>query len=239
MPIIPPPDHNMTIKLLNFYVPISFYNINDNNNTIIINSVDYTITKGNYNASNLLAELQYLLNGLIGVSFDASTNFFKFTGSSSFTLDGSSLTILGFDTAQTSVGNVITSTYPIDLTGDNVVYFDVPNIMTPNLASSSGDRTSLIHSLNIDVPFGSVLYYENSTSFYHVVQESHISFFHVRLLGEDQKTPLDLQNHNWAATIEIGFVPKQVQPTTAGNFKEIYQQYLDLLKKGPPKPESF
>jgi len=231
-PIVPPLNHNMTLKLKNMYVPISFTVINNNNNTFTLNSVDYTIPNGNYTAKQLATKLMSLVSGdepAFTVSFSSITNKYTFSSSDDFTIDGTCDYVLGLDGETSSSSNELESTYPVDLTGDNMVFLDVKNLSTSNLASSSGTTTSIVASVLVDVPYGSVLYYTNTSESYFTIQQDHISFIHLALYGEDATTLLDLNNFDWSCTVEIGFVPKQSQPTVANTFKDIYVEYIKSL----------
>jgi hypothetical protein len=233
-PVAPPPNHNMTLKVLNITVPVSYTLVNDSNNTLIVNDSTYTLTNGNYNATTLKTHLSSILTGYT-VTFSSITNKFTITHSTTnFTISSSSTCqkLLGFpsDQAVSSTSLTLTSTYPIDLSGDNVMYIDIANLVTMNLSSSSGNRTSIVKSVLLNVPYGSVLYNEDTTGMEGVViQEDHIGFLHVRLFGEDATTLLDLYNSNWQMTVEIGFVQKSNQPTLVNSFQDIFRQYIDRL----------
>lgn len=234
-PIVPPVNYNMTLKVVNLYVPISFTLINANNDVFIFNSHELKIPHGNYNATELqkvLTELVSPYDATWGVSFYQPTNKYTFTSTlSNFTLDGSCLYLLGFITAKSSSGLTLTSEVPINLTGDNIIYLDIPNISTFNLSSASGSRTSIVGSVLVDIPYGSVLYFNDTSDTRFVVQEDHISFWHIKLVGEDQITPLDLNNLDWGLTLEISFVPKTFQPSFSQTYKDTYTKYLEGLIK--------
>lgn len=94
----------------------------------------------------------------------------------------------------------------INLSGQyNVLYVDISNILTTNLSSLTGRRTSIVESIPVTVPYGSVMYYEDKTTTYHSIQEDIISYIHVRILGEDMLTPVDFQGQNWNMTLEFEF----------------------------------
>lgn len=239
-PVIPPLNHNMTLRLKNIYIPLTMYIVNDTNNTLIIDTTTYTLDNGNYNANSIITELISKLGSNFTITYDNITNKLTFTKSTgNFTIQSSStcLRILGFqeNTSYTSTGNSLTSIYPIDLTGDNVLYVDLPNIKTFNLSSRTGTQTSIISSILLDVPFGSVLYYENPILQGSVIQEDHISFIHIRILSEDGINLLNLQNANWEITLEIGFVPKTQQPTISNTMRDIYKNYLENIIKNNDK----
>ena len=106
---------------------------------------------------------------------------------------------------------------------------DCKNLSTPNLTSTTGTKTSIIKSVLVDVPYGSVLYHEDTTNTMFVIQEEHISFFHIRLYGEDQITLLDMNNFEFSITLEIGFVEKTYQPILSNTYKDVYKNYINSL----------
>ena len=228
-PIIPPAGYNMTLSLKNVYIPISFTILNSKNNTFILNDTTYTIPEGNYTATELATTIMNTVSATepsFTVEFSSTTNKYTFSDTTDFTIDGTCLSILGLPGASSSSSGELVSTYPVDLTGDNVIYVDVRNLTTFNLSSTSGARTSIIASLLVSVPYGSVLYYEDTNNTQFTLQEDSVSFFHIRLYGEDQTTLLDLNNFNFSITLEIGFIPKAHQPTLPTSYKDTYREYL-------------
>jgi hypothetical protein len=165
------------------------------------------------------------------VSFSSTTNKYTFSNDTDFTIGGTCDYVLGLDGESSSSSSELVSTYPVDLTGENVVFLDVKNLSTSNLSSSSGTNTSLVASVLVDVPHGSVLYYENKSSNYFVIQQDSLSFIHLALYGEDARTLLNLNNFDWSATLELGFVPKQSQPSLVNTFKDVYLDYIRSLGK--------
>lgn len=233
-PIVPPAGHNMTLKLKNLYIPVSFTIINSNNNTLTLNSVDYTITEGNYTAKQLATKIMDLVAGdepAFTVSFSSITGKYTFSSSDDFTIGGTVDYVLGLEGETPSSSSELTSTYPVDLTGENVIFIDVKNLSTSNLLSSTGTTGSIIASVLVDVPHGSVLYYENRSESYFTIQQDHISFIHISLYGEDCATLLDLNNFDWSCCLQIGFEEKRSLPSLVNSFKDVYVQYLKSLEK--------
>lgn len=226
----------MLLRVKNFYMPLSMYIINDSNRTLIIDSTTYLLPKGNFNASNLTQELETLLGVNYSISFSTITNKYTFTKTSGeFTIQGTStcLTLLGFEpgVSSTSTTSVLTSTYPVDFSGESIVYIDIPNLKTFNVSSRTTSQSSIVKSILVDVPYGSLLYYENPVSSTgSIIQEDHISFIHIQLLGQDEETLINLENGNWMMTLEIAFVEKQVQPTIT-TMKDVYKNYLESIIK--------
>jgi len=233
-PIVPPQGYNMVLRIKNFFMPLSMYIINDNNRTLIIDSITYLLPKGNYNASTLIPELESLLGVNYTITFTTITNKYTFTKSAGdFTIDGNStcLNILGFESGVsiTSTASVLVSTYPVDFSGESTIYIDIPNLKTFNVSSRTTLQSSIVKSILVDVPYGSLLYYENPVSSTgNIIQEDHISFLHVQLLGQDEITLLDLENGNWQMTLEIGFIEKTAQPTIT-TMRDVYKNYIESL----------
>lgn len=232
-PVVPPPTHYMSLRLVNMYVPISFTLINDTNNELKFNGTSYYVENGNYTATELATSLMDLVatdDATFSVVFSSNTNKYTFSSAiNDFTLDGTILSILGFSETSTSTSYELVATYPVDLTGENTLYLDVRNLTTFNIASSTASRTSIVASVLVSVPYGNVLYYQDTIGTAFTLQEDQVSFLHIRLLGEDQTIPVNMNNFNFSCTLEIGFVPKSIQPTIPQNFKDVYTNYIRSL----------
>jgi type V secretory pathway adhesin AidA len=143
--------------------------------------------------------------------------------------------VLGFDsnTSYTSTLNTLTSEYPVDLSGNNIVYVSISNLRTNNTdAGTSNSVSSIISSILINVPYGYLQYYDSSDNTGLILLEDHISFLHVSILGEDAMTLLDFHNQNWAMTLIIQFIPKNEYHTPPNNLNmsDLYKNYLKTLK---------
>ena len=232
-PVVPPAGHNLTLRLVNLYVPIVFTIIDSTNNFLTVTGYEYYVPDGNYTAENLATTIMDLISvefPTMTISFDTITNKLTFTdGVGEFTIGGTILYVLGFSNTAVSTGGILTSTYPVDLTGINNIYVNVVNLATPCLSSADDGNSSVIRSILVDVPCGSVLYYESRDNNYYTIQEDHISFIHLQLLGEDGQTCLNLNNFDWSCTLEIGSSVIQQQPIVVNKFKDVYRNYLEQL----------
>lgn len=238
-PIIVPNGYNMIFLLKKFNVPVGFYIIDSDNNKLYIDDVMYTISEGNHTAKSLQTELSSVLPSSFSISYDTIKNTYTFSNTTDFTFNSEStiLRVLGFDKDidVSSSSNSLTSIYPIDLSGQNTIYIDVPNIKTFNLDSRTGLFSSTIASINANVPYGNVLYYEDSVNSGALLQEDNLSFLNVRILGEDGTTLLNLQNNTWSMTFTITFTPKTdaLVNTSNKDFNNIYKNFvLDKIKNG-------
>lgn len=200
----------MKMRISSFVFPVSFYLIDSNNDELEVDTITYTLTHGNYTAKNLATHILTLLPANFGMVYNSITNKFTITHTTTnFTIGSNStcLTLLGFsETSHTSTSLSLTSDNVINLSGQyNVLYVDIRNILTNNISSLTGRRTSIVESIPVTVPYGGVMYYEDKTSSFHSIQEDIISYIHVRILGEDMATPVDFQGQDWNMTVEFGF----------------------------------
>lgn len=238
-PIKRPLGCSMRIKVSSIVIPLSFTLINEDNDTLVVNGTPYTLTHGNYNAVNLKTHLNSVLSGLgITAAFDSITEKYTFTRGAPFTFNSTStcFLLLGFTNVDhSSVGNSLTSDSVVNLSGAvNELYIDIPSISTLNLNSKTGQRTSIIKSIPVAASPGTVLFWENRTDSSVLIQDDVISFFHIRLLGEDLSTPVRFNSQDWNLTLEIGFTPQANQTElTMKDFNGVLNYRAELLKVGP------
>lgn len=231
-------DHDIVLRIDNFVCPISFFVVSDTNNLLIINSTNYFITEGNYNALTLTTELNSILSGFT-VTYDSNTNKLTFSRSTTFTISSQStcLKIIGFSeginhTATLSGMNyTLTSNYVVNLSGTSLIYIDIPTVTTRNISSKNGGAfTTIIKSVVCDVPYGSILSYTNNTNSAVVLKEKYISYFNVRLL-DDEYNLLDLNGQHFTLTLELFFNNNGSQILTGDSLSEaVRQQELEKQK---------
>lgn len=128
--VVPPLSTNnffdFTLTLESAEIPISFYNINSDNNTFIHTSTGeppadttLTIPIKNYTATELVTALNTAMTALaITTTYDSQTNKFTFThASSNFSLKGNAFRVLGLlpTVANSSTNNVLVSPNMINL----------------------------------------------------------------------------------------------------------------------------
>eukprot|EP00952_Eustigmatos_sp_NYUAD-ZCMA_P011456 46523-Eustigmatos_ZCMA.PRE.1 len=73
------------------------------------------------------------------------------------------------------------------------------------MSATNGRQTSVVKSIPVDSVYGGIKYWEDTTSAYTLIQEDIISFFHIRLLGEDLSTLINFNGQAWNLTLSILF----------------------------------
>jgi len=230
-------DYNICLKLTNISIPLSYYNINQYNNSLNFNIGNFTITQGNYNALQLRNELNNLLSGVgIIVSYSMTTMKFTFNRATAFQYLATSTThtILGFNGAKNStlVGGIqtIISDNVIDLSYTKNIFIEVQNISTFNLTSLTQGFTNIWKSLVVDKNQGSLLTYNNFDESSLKLKESFISYLEFKLLDDDGNL-INLNGCHWNISIEVYFVFNGKETSMPLNNDEIKEKTTKDRKK--------
>ena len=137
-----PHDGITQIALKNAQIPVGFYNIRSPYNTITLGANTYTITAGNYTASNLISALNTASSGVGTWSITSLTNIVQFVSSSgSLTLTvPTGLTyptlanLLGYTQSITGTTLTAPNTYNINIDTYINIYLD--NLGRPSIDPS-------------------------------------------------------------------------------------------------------
>lgn len=238
-PIYCPSSFNIVLKFINASIPLSFYNINNTNNTFNTSLGNFTMTNGNYNALQLRDHLNVLLAGVtITCAFDQITNKFTFTralGVWTYLGTSNSQSILGFNDGNQVAVNIagiwtLVSSNCCDLTYTKNIYIDIDNIVSNNLISISGGFTPIMKSIPIDLSQGSILTFVDSGETSLKLKEQFISFLHIKLLDDNLNT-LNLNGLHFSLTFELYFVNNGQTNITNFSQNEIDNKLLDTQRK--------
>lgn len=240
-PIVVGNECDIVLQLENLVCPISFFVVSSTNQSLVVDNVTYTIPEGNYNALTLNTALSTLLTSFT-ITYDSTSNKFTFTKASDFTFDESStcLKMLGFpeNTTQSSSNKKLTSPFVVNLAGTSLIYIDCPNITTRNVsAKNNGGFTSIIKSIVVDVPYGSILTYVNNTNSAINLGEKYISYFHIKLLDDDYNL-LDLNGQNFTMTLELLYAHNGEPPGFSGVLTDIANSQEQLTAARDRAPQT-
>ena len=85
---------NVYLSVLHCEVPNSFYIVNYTCNTLVINSISYTIPVGNYNCNNLITTILSIIPNSFSIVYSSITNKYTWSNSlSNFIINASNSTI--------------------------------------------------------------------------------------------------------------------------------------------------
>lgn len=192
-------------------IPYSWYNINNNNNTLNyrLNNINYslTITNGNYNALELR---DYLKSNLpFEVTFNKIKNKYTFTHTTSdfsFLSSSTCFKLLGFrkNTTISSFSKILTSTNCINLIYTPCVCI-YSNFNNPNInISASKNNKRLLTSISLDKQPNNLLNYMNKDLRVDL-DTNNLSLIEITICDIEGQ-PLDLNGVNWAMTFKLDFV---------------------------------
>tara|TARA_R110002124_G_scaffold61870_3_gene169274 strand:- start:81 stop:1022 length:942 start_codon:yes stop_codon:yes gene_type:complete len=235
------------VGIVSAEIPVSFYTINEYNNTlrIIFNSITFNmeLVKGNYNATTLITEIRTKIDlAIVGaapieISLNRINGKLVWTNTSAiddFTLvkAGSSLWyVLGLDdsVATYDANPTITPPFPLNLLGTNNVSIRTNNLATMNYNSRDAGTSNVLADIPVDAsPFG-ILLYKNTSITYNILRVLNVNRFSISML-DDNNNPIDFNNANWTITLALNI--HRHRPTLNT------RTFSDMLDLKQPKEES-
>lgn len=187
----------------------SFYSINENNDTFLINSTPIVLNRGNYSSAQFLTELTAKLNAsLVDVfttSINPTTNQLIINGTIgglSITSNGKNNRYLGLpkNTVKLFVSNVFTSDYPIDLSGTR--YIEIQTDLPISSINSRDGNNNILARVYINCqPFEFIQYNSSSFQFIKLLTKK-INSIGLTLV-DDNQDEINLNGHEYSITLEI------------------------------------
>ena len=225
------------ISILNAQIPFSFYNINIYNNIlkIQISTITYTLTltRGNYNATSFITEIQTQLiaNAItdLTLSISSTTGLLTFTKTTgSFTLISSGSTIyevLGFvvGTNYNSVSSKIIAPYPLNLLGTLRL-----RICSYELSTNNIDFTLI--TLPIETGNFGLIQYTNITNIKATLNNTSLDGFDISIIDDDNNY-INFNNINWTMTFVLTLIRRRQNISTT-KFNEIIKQNIAPIEAG-------
>ena len=208
---------------IDFYVssiqiPVSFYNITNDNNRLNWNGTILTITPGNYNTTSLSSEIinQLSINGISTVSIVLSniTGKYTFTDSTAdFTLFYATSTIfkiLGFtEINQTSSSYILTSEYPVNLLGALKLKITSQDINIYNVDSKNTGSTNTLIEIPVSASNFGLILYNNISNIHGHLNQKILNGFDIKIQS-DTGNLMDFNNIDWTMSflLKIYLKPK-------------------------------
>jgi hypothetical protein len=214
----------ITCGVLNAQIPVSFYNVNVNNQTLVytVNGTSYTLTiaEGNYNSTTfatafisgfssgghgktLTISLNKLNGRLVLTLTSTYTLVFKYASSTMFGVLGLDLT----SDYTISTTTATTLTYPCNLLG--VLKIKVISSALSNFSydSSTLGSTDLIQTMTVnDAAFGLVTF-QNQIEFYGRLKTRRLNEIDIQLRDENNAL-IDFNGVKWSITLHFNIYRK-------------------------------
>ena len=233
---------DIKVSVTNAQIPFSFYNINVYNNILSINynSTDYllTLTRGNYNATNLITEIQNKLisNGLTNITITISS----VTGCLLFTVSSGTLilkyntstifTVLGLDNVDYTITSTLNAPFPLNLLGTLRLRICSYELITYNLDSSTGGTLNVLSTIPIEAPTFGIILYDNITNVQTKLNNNQLDGFDIIIL-DDNNNEVNFNNTNWTITILLTFIKKIRERKDTKKFEDYIKPILTLINK--------
>ncbi len=186
-------DHTALARYVNLHsaqIPISFYNVTTNNNTLVVDGVPYVVAVGNYDANQLITALHALLPGNWVITINEQTNKFTLNHNNDFTINGTSsmLRMLGFNPDEDVVSPLsppheVTSTHCCNLAGPSRLTVR-SNLLTENFMSDAG-TCNVLASIPVSSTPGTFIYYSEVVDTDMALKNTDLSFIEVDIEDED------------------------------------------------------
>lgn len=236
------------ISVSNAQIPYSFYNINIYNNKLNItyNTIPYTLTltRGNYNATNLISEIQtqFINNGItivITISSITGTLLLSIsTGTLILNSIGSTIyKVLGLEIGTNyTITNItpLTSPYPLNLLGTLQLKICSYNLITTNYDSSNMTTLNSLCNIPIESATFGIILYDNITNIKSRLNMTQIDGFDILIL-DDNNNPINFNNVDWSINLLITLIKEREQKNELinGDFYDyIKPDVLDTTNAG-------
>ena len=222
------PSMNLMVGVVDCEIPVSFYNINENNNKITINGQLVELALQNYSAFDIEDAINAVMitqSVTVRLSFSQNSNKFTFSPStvgSTVTIEGGTLSpFLGLAFSQLGL---TASTSPIvglnccNLAGTSNIY--ISSNFNVNSLNSTGQYSGILAKLQTDASSGNYIFYQPSPVAMHTISNQSTSSIVISLL-DDERNPLDLNGLTYSLTLSIEY-----------HYKREQKNYDDFLLSG-------
>ena len=232
---------DMYISITHCEIPNSFYLINQYNNILNVNGVNYTVPTGNYNRNTLATTLVSLLGNTYSITFNTMTSIYTITNSvSDFTISASLSSIsrimgLSKTSNMTSTSKSLTLPYPVNMMPTARLNIRCANLCLDNYHSNDGSNDILL-SLQNNAGQNQMILYENSSNLsYYLGEIKNLNILNIRITDDSNRT-IDFNNSAWFITLKIDYtylvpiIQTNFSKLIENNNSEIVTELLNKLK---------
>lgn len=235
-----------TISISNCQIPVSYYIINEYNDTLnyqIGNSPITTvkITNGNYNATTFITQFK----AQMGTGWDASINkltgilTFTYTSNFTFLANSSLFSIMGFSSSNyTSTSLTLIAPNLADFSGIRNIAIRSSTLSLTNRDCKTNSYSQNIQVIPVNQPAYGIIKFENVANFTCVLNNKHLDGFDIQLI-DDKGNFVDMNNCHWSITLQIDITKRtQSQDVMSYTIATKIQEIINLLNAGfNPQPQ--
>lgn len=236
-----PDVEEVQISVQNAQIPISFYNINIYNNVLELTHqfipYTFTLTRGNYNSTTLIAEItsQFALQGLttLQITISSITGKINITdiGLNPFTLEptGTINKVLGFElnTTYNSVGNTLDAPYPLNLLGLLKIKIASYELQTTNYDSGTSGNLNVLATIPIEAGSFGLILYDNIANTQSMLNNPTLDGFDLKLYGDDNNL-INFNGVGWNITLLLA-ITRTRREKSKSTFRDIVKPINTLV----------
>jgi len=189
-------------------IPLSYYTINDTNNSFKFSGVIGSLINGNYNANQVVTELNKIAP--FTFSFNTFTSKFVITGVIGVTytigeVDNSIYNLLGLLPGVSFIAKYVAPNV-CNLVYTSGIYLNLNNIENNNIDTASSHQSSTcLLRIPINQPTNTYLQYFNNIGFKNLLNSQVLNQLDISLL-DDNRALLELpDNVKWTVVLRIDF----------------------------------
>ena len=240
------------VGLISAEIPVSFYIINELNDTIVMSvsgvDIDIEVADGNYTGNNFITEFvaktTAAFTNIITVTLSPTTGKLSITNTGVQTIafskkDTNGLwELMGFDGSNTTItinpGDTFVLPFLLNLLGVNKLMLNSFALATYNLDSANGGYSSTFFSLDVNVPSYSLIQYQNNSNTYSILRTNNIDDIDIEILDQDLNS-IDFNNQEWLLTLVINIFRYIPQMSNVG-FRDAFMKQIKPKEKPKEKP---
>ena len=199
----------MRVSLVNAQFPCSFYQINNNNNTININGINYVFPNGNYNVNNFISTWYNVVGTTWLLTFSAITNKLIFNNNTTTFIftdspQNSLFPVIGFTPGNTYSCNFTTMTAPycVNFSGLSRLLISSPTFSLNSKTSYDSAMSNIIASVPNNCIQNGIIYYNNYTNYKSIFKNSELSCITIQI-QDDNENFVDFNNLDWSLTLQV------------------------------------
>lgn len=211
------PSH-FVLGLESLSIPIAMTVVGSANNTLVLNTVTYTIPDGNYTATNLVVALGLLSND--GGVTTTTTLGFVFSYSSTtnkLTITKSGGVVIGTGTTCQTILGVYIGSYSspytasglVNLTSTSGIIIRILNIQNENRDNNASSGSTTLARIPINCSQFRILQFYNSQPFYTAINTRSITELDIQLCDDNYQQLNLIGNPNWFLTLRMDYADTQ------------------------------